>query len=183
MCETFNSNDALLQGIQNREKATFQTFYDLYCPPMFRYAMSMTNSRAEAEDVLQDVFLKVIECPARFRGISDLKSYLLKIIRNHCLNLTKKDLREKQALKNKANEAFADENFIESPDQNHQADTEKLNRGLWGLPTEQRELIILKNINGLSYAAIAELLGKPLQTIVSRHRVAIENLKQIYFRN
>lgn len=144
-----------------------EELYRRHGPALLLFAISIVGERSSAQDAVQQVFVRLLE-----RGLGDIvdaKAYLYRCVRNAALNLTKTQQRI----------VTLDEN---TPwfDVLNRDSTEELNlrQGLRALPTEQRQVIVLRVWCGLSYAEIGDLLEISANTIASRYRYALEKLRE-----
>jgi RNA polymerase sigma-70 factor (ECF subfamily) len=117
-----------------------------------------------AQDVTQEAMLRAYRFFAGFRG-GDPRAWLLKIVRNTCYTLLK--ARDAQGV-----EEFDEERHAvpeETPESLAVAgaDREQLARALEALPPRPREMLILRELEGLSYKEIAEIVGVPIGTVMS----------------
>ncbi len=144
----------------------------------YNLARWLMRDKAEAEDVVQDAYLRAINHYAGFRG-GDGRAWLLAIVRNRCYDR----LREKGA---SDQTTYFDEAVHSArrpvPDSEMalllSERTELLRKSLEELPAEYRELLVLREFDQLSYREIAELAGIPLGTVMSRLNRARRRLRQ-----
>lgn len=140
-------------------------------------ATRMLDNRTEAEDIAQDIFAKVFLSLQEFRGASRFSTWLYRITVNHCLNHLRDRARQHQTLV-----ATGPKDLIEaSPASNPQWTLEQKERWalvqakLQALSPEHRTIILLRDIEGLSYEEIAEVLQLEGGTVKSRlHRARME---------
>ncbi|MFC1587152.1 RNA polymerase sigma factor [Planctomycetota bacterium] len=160
---------------QGGEKA-FYTLYQRCADALFGYALVLSGERTIAEDILQEVFLMVIQKAGELHKVENLSNYLYKSVQNQWRNHARRRQREQDVL-----QKAGFKQVLIDPEKDERADDEtldRLNRALAGLPVRQRELIMLKNYNGLTFRDIAVILEEPLQTVATRHRAAVEKLKE-----
>jgi RNA polymerase sigma-70 factor (ECF subfamily) len=131
---------------------------------IFKYIYGMVQNRAEAEDLLQDTFIKVMK--AETKDIKNWKSYLLTVARNTVYDHWRK----------RKNRLSLDLFNLRAKDKNIdlQLDIEK---GIKNLSPKLKEVIILREINQLEYQEISELLGIEKGTVKSRLSRARDELK------
>ncbi|HEX7077171.1 MAG TPA: sigma-70 family RNA polymerase sigma factor [Candidatus Eisenbacteria bacterium] len=122
----------------------------------------------EAEDAVQDAFLRAIRYFDGFRG-GDGRAWLLSIVRNTCFTR----LRDRSA--SRENVEFVEEIHTtgeESPgpdvELERKAATQSVREGLDRLAAEFREVLVLRELEGLSYKEIAQVSGVPIGTVMSR---------------
>jgi len=133
---------------------------------IFKYIYSMVQNRAEAEDLLQDTFIKVMK--AKNKDIRNWKSYLITVARNTVYDHWRKR-------KNKLSLDLFDKLKTKNKDIELKLDIEK---GIKNLSPKLKEVIILREINGLDYTEIADVLGIEKGTVKSRLNRARDELKK-----
>lgn len=141
---------------------------DKWQEQLFRYAFYRVGNRSDAEDVVQDAFLKIASTTT---PISNPKAYLFRIVSNGCVDMIRRKstlapLEEKMTSPAYSNEMEAQEEF------------KRIERLLSHLPEQQSEVIRLHIHAGLKFTEIAEMLEEPATTIKSRFASGIEKLKQ-----
>ena len=135
----------------------------------FNLARWLTGNTTDAEDVVQDAYLRAFRYFDAFRG-TNFRVWLLTIVRNSFLDWVK-DNRSARLVFQPGNEAAETE---PDPQPNveamllERADSETLNTLVEQLPAEYREVIILREIEDLSYKEIAAVTGVPSGTVMSR---------------
>ena len=145
----------------------------------YNLARWLMRDETEAEDVVQEAYLRAISHFAGFRG-GDARAWLLTIVRNSCYSR----LKENRA--SGRNTDF-DEAIHSAPGrQTHNPETvlllaertELLRKSLAELPAEYREVLVLRELEQLSYREIASIAAIPLGTVTSRLRRARQQLQQ-----
>jgi len=147
----------------------------------YNLARWLMRDETEAEDMVQEAYVRVASHFAGFRG-GDGRAWLLTIVRNSCYDR----LRQKGA--SDRNMDF-DEELHSAGRQNPNPETALLlaersaivKRSLAELPTEYREVLILRELEQLSYRQIADIAGIPLGTVMSRISRARQQLQRILF--
>jgi RNA polymerase sigma-70 factor (ECF subfamily) len=131
---------------------------------IYKYIYGMVQNRAEAEDLLQDTFIKVMK--AETKDIRNWKSYLLTVARNTVYDHWRK----------RKNRLSLDLFNLRAKDKNIdlQLDIEK---GIKNLSPKLKEVIILREINQLEYQEISDILGIEKGTVKSRLSRARDELK------
>lgn len=149
----------------------------------------LCGNRADAEDIVQDAYLRAFKYFDRFRG-GNARPWLLAIVRNACFSWLKQNRPKELVFVGDARveaEAEADRRgeTIPSPEadllRRQGADT--LNQSVAALPVEFREAIILREIQGLSYKEIAAVIDVPIGTVMSRlargRKLLLASLREI----
>ncbi|MBI4208333.1 MAG: sigma-70 family RNA polymerase sigma factor [Deltaproteobacteria bacterium] len=175
----------LLQG----DASAFQEVVARYQRGIFGFCLRMIGNVAEAEDLAQEVFLRAFRSIRRFRGQSKFSTWLYQIARNLSLNriryLRRRRTSDLQSvsMENEASLAVIFENGeIDSPEGAvlEQERRRHLSEAIVSLDILYREVILLRDVEGLSYEEISEALGTAVGTVKSRlHRARMELLKQM----
>lgn len=168
----------LLEGVRRGEAEAFTKLVLKYQNKVFSLALRVLGDRAEAEDVAQEVFVKVFRSLDSFKGESKFATWLYTIISRVCLNRLK-------ALKRHRPQSF-DHNLEGLADNSPRADESLEAKALQAtveaeigrLSEEQRVVLILRDIQGFSYEEIAHTLGLELGTVRSRLHRARMALKE-----
>ena len=145
-----------------------EQLYQRHGPALLLFAIAMTGQRSSAQDAVQQVFTRLLE-----RGLGDVvdaKAYLYRCVRNAVLNEAKVQRRN----------VTLDEETPWFDVLNRDASEElSLRRALRALPSEQRQVVVLRVWCGLTHAEIAALLEISANTAASRYRYALERLREV----
>ena len=138
---------------------------------LFAIAYVRLGNRADAEDILQDVFLKLFRSEENLRHISNLEHYLIRSVCNKC--------RDYQRARQYNMLPIDDAGQIPIPEDDRPIHEEflRISKLLEGLSEEQQEVVRLKCTDGLKFRDIARILDIPEATAKSRYRYAIEHIK------
>lgn len=140
---------------------------------VWRIAKGLLGQAAEADDAVQEVFLKVRERAAQFDGRGAFEGWLRQIAVRHCLD------RLAQRRRDRLEPAEAPLREAPAASRTEVAaleDREQLERALERLPEEFRTIVLLREIGGLSYRELADALEVPIGTVMSRLARARERL-------
>jgi RNA polymerase sigma-70 factor (ECF subfamily) len=153
---------------------------------VYRFARSLTRDAQRAEDLAQEAMLKAYRAWHQYRPGTNARAWLLTIVRNTFINQYRREQHEGSSVDLAAMESYTA--LPEAP----QADPEggffermvdeEVVRAVDELPQEFREVVILSDIEDLSYAEIAELLGVPIGTVKSRLFRARQLLQRKLYR-
>jgi RNA polymerase sigma-70 factor (ECF subfamily) len=173
----------LIARLKEREEQAFSDVFRLYGDKVFSLIYRMIGSRQEAEDVTQEVFISVFKTVDGFRGESKFSTWLLRIAANHCKNRIKYLARRPtegvdmddtgQQPAPAASPGPSLQAHIDGPDVLMEAaEMDRImQRAIEALPEEHRLLVILRDVEEMSYEEIAEITTLPEGTIKSRlHR-------------
>ena len=134
----------------------------------YNLARWMTRNDHDAEDVVQDAMLRAFKFFDGFRGGSS-RSWLLSIVRNACLDWFEKNRKlEFSATFDDAAHAVVDESAGPETHLLLKADRAVVRDAIAELPVEFREIIVLREMEDLSYKEISEVAGIPIGTVMSR---------------
>lgn len=151
---------------------------------VFRVCRALLSQDSDAEDATQEVFLKLFERTHQFADRARFSTWLHRMTVNHCLNRIEKEGR-RRARPNEIEEAVRNGHEPEEPLDRAPSPVEmaeekeaqsRLDRLLERVPAEQRAVLVLRELEGLSYAEIAETLSIPEGTVMSRLARARERI-------
>lgn len=144
----------------------------------YNLARWLTGNRSDAEDVVQEAFLKALKHFATYRG-PEARAWLLTIVRRCCFSWLK--VNRSQQLTFMEDEAIAEiagrptvvalhPKAVETPESqlNDKERRKHLNAAVENLPLAYREVVVLRDLQGLSYKEIAEIAEIPIGTVMSR---------------
>lgn len=146
--------------------------YDRYGRLVFRYALAILGADADAEDVASTAFLRLARQGKRAARIRDLRRFLIAAARNEAISVLRRRRRQREAVESAAL-------FEPAPEAHAAADREVIERALAALPREQREVVVLKVYEGLTFAEIAQLVRVSPNTAASRYRYAVAKLREM----
>lgn len=144
---------------------------------VFTLAYRMLGDRADAEEMAQEIFLKVYRALGRFKGDARFSTWLYRIATNHCLNHLESRRRRVRSESNPGHPVDQVSDPTPRPDDLvERADVRVLvQQALLRLTPEHRTILVLRELQGLAYEEIGELLGLESGTVRSRlHRARLE---------
>ena len=153
------SDEELMDEIRQGARAAFETLFERYREPIWRFFRRRAADAGRAEELAQDVFVAVLDGAARYERRGAVRSYLFGIAYNVL-----------QADRRKAAHRATDPLDAEAPD----PDVADPDRGIWvrdalqRLDEDDREVLMLREYEQLSYEDIAEALAVPINTVRSR---------------
>jgi RNA polymerase sigma-70 factor (ECF subfamily) len=150
---------------------------------LYGYAMALSRNQHDAEDLVQETFVRAIRGKANLREGSNVKAWLFTILKNIYLNQIRKQKTFPRVIEIDADEGNADIVIEESKDPFAQyvseVDREHVVEAVQQLPPEFREVILLREFEDLSYQEIAGVLGCPAGTVMSRLARARSRLRTL----
>jgi RNA polymerase sigma-70 factor (ECF subfamily) len=146
---------------------------------LVHHAYFKIGDKQEAEDIVQEVIVKMYLERKHFKGLNNPISYLYKMVSNTCIDHQRKNKQIEFTPVEISTEAYGKHSqntqpsFIED-------EFERVNKLLTRIPSEQSEVIRLKVIDEFSFVEIAKLFEIPVTTVKSRFKYGIDKLKKIY---
>ena len=168
----------LVQRVKNGDKEAFNLLVLKYQRKVGRLVRRLVSNSDEADDVVQDAFIKAYRALPQFRGDSAFYTWLYRIAvntaKNHLVSRGKRPISLSELTSNEGdNESFEvpvvtiDNNTPEAELMSRQI-AEAVNRAVSALPEELQTALSLREIDGLSYEEIAEAMNCPIGTVRSR---------------
>ena len=155
-----------------------QSFEEAMLPHLdaaFNYARWLTRSDADAEDVVQDAYMRALKFFSSFRG-DNAHSWLLTIVRNTWYGRFPKRLGPAPPVPTEIVDEPADDALDPEALLMQQQTVDRVRHLLEELPADFREVLVLRELEGLSYKEIAAVVGIPIGTVMSRLARARERL-------
>lgn len=175
MREPLTDDDPLMARLRAGDGGAFEEMVTAYQHRVFGVALRMLGNRAEAEDIAQETFLRAHRALAGFRGEARLGTWLYAIASRLCLTrLAAGPRRHERSDEAALAQAAADGASAAEAVERHEL-TAALHEAVAALPEERRIVVVLRDLEGLAYEEIAEVLGLPLNTVRSRlHRARLD---------
>jgi len=159
----------IVQRLRARDRAAFEECYRRFKDDLLRIASRLLADAHEAEDALHDIFLRVWDDVPSFRADSDFGTWIYRVAVNHCLNRLARRRRWKLLAGRRKETATPTPSL----------DAERL---LAGVAPEFRVCLILKDMEEFAHEEIAEMLGIPVGTVMSRVSRAREQVRENFQR-
>lgn len=164
------SDDELVRQIQYGDEGAAEELVTRYYSSIMRYCRWHCSSQEKAEDLTQETFYRLFRSLSQYKGKNKFKAYLYTIANRLCIDESRK---VQTVLLEDEKNAVSGRNEI------HQAeDREAVRHLLNALPPEQREVIILRYGEQLSFAEIAKVTGSNVRTVQSRVRYALQAMRK-----
>lgn len=192
--QTERSDELLMQAYARGDAAAFECLFDRHRRALFTYLLHQVGSQSAAEDLFQEVFLRLIRVRDRYSPSGGFRAWLYTIARNAltdhrrrgALRCAESEPQRMNGRRRQADKEQSWEHRIVSGDADgdplrrsqHGELQERLETALHALPEEQREVFLLRERAGLDFRAIAEVTGCALGTVKSRMRYALAGLRQ-----
>ena len=160
------------------DEAAFEEVHERFAPMVYGLCLRMSGDATRAQDLSQDVFLRIFRSLGKFGGRSTLSTWIYTVTLNHCRSRL-----GRRRLRTESLESETGERAIEDPcrgpeDLTLARDTGKVvGQALLHLPARFREAVVLRDIEGLTYAEISSVLSVRIGTVRSRIARGREQLR------
>ena len=146
-----------------------------YSGMLYNHIRRMIGNDEDSRDILQEVFINVYKKIDSFREESSLKTWLFRIASNKTIDFLRKEKRFKaeelpETLKEKSNPLQHTEQSLKK---------EIVHQALLKLKEEEREIVVMKELDGFTFREIAEIKGIPENTVKTRLYSSLKKLKKI----
>ena len=178
--QLIQDEDAILMSqFQKGNKGAFDSLFSKYQKMVFGVIARYINDRSYAEDLTQEVFLRIYKARDRYTPATQFKYYLFTIVHNLCVN----EIRDSSRRKTKATDFSDDFGFKDNSepisDNMHQKEVRlDVKSAIDSLPAQQRMAIILDKYEGMSYEEIGQTMKQSVQAVKSILWRARQNLKE-----
>ena len=172
-------DNELIKASINGDKFAFGEIMDRYRKMVARTVKGMLGDSVFAEDIGQEVFIKLYYSLPDFRGEAKLSTYIQKIAVNLTLNEIKRRKRFFSMFSQKGNSEMYEFEVADVDNQEKRETIEIVNRALMRLEPRFRVIVSMRMLQGYSTKETAEILGLPLGTVLSRLSRAQEQLKNV----
>ena len=161
---------ALIEHCLARENDAWSEIVARYRRRVFHIAYKFTSKHDQAEDLTQDIFVKLLRSLEKFHRDADFGTWLTSVARHYCIDHYRAAKREREVL---VEDLVAFDHAPAASGNPHRALEERdsktlLRRGLDQLPAKLREAVVLRDLQGLTYQEMASRLGLPEGTVKSR---------------
>jgi RNA polymerase sigma-70 factor (ECF subfamily) len=170
----------LMLAFQRGDEAAFRALFERHARAMVNFCHHFVRDAARAEELAQDVFVKLYQAAPRYRPTARFKTFLYRIASNHCLNEVRRGEYAAGAAGAGRREEPPDPDALPSGDAGPEAAAvgAALERAvgvlLGDLPEKQRAALVLCRLEGLSYEEIATVLGTSVPAVKSLvHRATV----------
>ena len=163
-------------ALKKGDALAFDELFGVYGKRLYHFSLGYLKSRQEAEEVVQDVFMRIWHNRSTLDPALSFNAYLFKIAYRQIIEKFRKISQAQKYLHDIAEETL---NFTNETDErtNYQSLLELVERLIGKLPDRQREVLVLRRIEGMPVAGIAEKLGIAPKTVEHHITEALKNIK------
>jgi RNA polymerase sigma-70 factor (ECF subfamily) len=172
------TDEALMTAVRDGDLAKLGLLFERHHAGLFDFLSWMTGDRTAAEDLVQDIFVRILKYRSTYRDGGSFETWLYRIARNARADY----FRTRQPLEPLAAEAFERPEPGANPMRLLEADRDRLRlkRAMLQLREDKRELLVLTRFRGMSHEQIAGLLGIEIGAVKVRIHRAVKDLREIF---
>lgn len=174
------SDEALMRAARAGDREALETLVARYEPRVYRFGLSLCRDREAARDVLQDTFLSMVRALPGFRGDSSLSTWLFAIAHHACARKRRRGRSSPRSLESLEALSPADRNVLVAGTASPEAAAaagelhRSLQAAIGALDASQREVLLLRDVEGLTASDTAKTLGLSVPAVKSRlHRARL----------
>lgn len=181
------SDEELMLAFRDGEAAAFEELVTRHRRGLFNFLLRSVHNKSRAEELLQEVFLRVIRAKDRYQRTARFTTWIYTIARNLCVDESRRQkFRRTLPLESKRRGEDSGLTILDrtaakqvSTDVASEAGTirDRVAAAIQTLPDDQREVFVMRQFGGLSFKQIGEAVGAPENTVKSRMRYALEKLR------
>ena len=171
------TDEELMLAVRNGDLERLGVLFERYQHRLFGFGYWMLDDRVAAQDIVQEVFVRVLKYRHKYRDSGSFEAWMFQIARNACADFLKKRLTMCNV------DDVPDANVL---DHGHEARFRRnetlavLREAMMKLPPDKRELIVLTRYHGLNYEQLAKLMDINVGTMRVRVHRAIKQLEEIF---
>ena len=176
-----SSDESLLARYREGDGKAFEILYARHRQSLYRFLLGLSGKPELAEEVYQETWLSLIRSASQPQGRATFRTWLFQIARNRLI-----DHWRKHGAHQPLHDSYDEQSHAVSDDANDpeqllslSRDSQRLDSALQALPTDQREVFLLRAHGDLDLAQIASLTETPLETVKSRLRYAQQKLRRL----
>lgn len=180
------SDEDLVKGIvSSNDTLLFEVLYDRYAKMVYNKCVGFSRSSDEAQDLTQDIFLKLFVKLSTFKGKSKFSTWLYAFTYNHCVNYVNRNTAKKIEKKSVDATYIEDTGYsIEDNDADlNRLKVDKLKQALELISPEEKMILLLKYQDGLSIKDLTGILNIGESAVKMRIKRAKEKLINVYYEN
>ena len=168
------SDEELMSEVRSGVGEMLGVLFERYQVPLFNFYLKLTGERTVSEDLVQEVFFRILKYRQSYRQETPFRAWMYKIARNARVDYLRRRKPE-TSWEPEMSPAVAP---VDTAQQSQE--TALLHRALMRLPVEKREVLVLSRFQDLKYEEIAQLLDCELGTVKTRVHRALQELREIF---
>ena len=168
-----------MQEVRAGEVGKLETLFDRHSRPLFRYFMHLTGDRAFSEDLVQEVFFRILKYRHTYQAETSFRAWMYQIGRNVYMDQAGKRKAEVAMPENAAE--FGSPDTLQDRQVQNRQEAALLHRALAALPHDKREVLVMSRFQELKYDEIASVLKCEVGTVKVRVYRALRELGDRFF--
>ncbi len=169
--------------VKHKDPVGFEFLVQKYRREAFSHAFALLGNQEDALDACQDSFVRAFAAIPRLRELPQFYPWFYCILRNRCLNLlARRQTCDRHRESQQGNAAMAFDGTNPGSLLEQQEERERVRLAMHSLKPDQREILVMKHVQGHRYEEIASILGIPRGTVMSRLYHARTALREAYLR-
>ncbi|WP_234567444.1 RNA polymerase sigma factor [Rhodohalobacter sp. 614A] len=168
----------LVERVKRGDAGAFQQLVDQLMKPAYFHALAILRNHEDAVEISQETFIKVWKARKSINTSRPLYPWFYTILKNLCLNRNRDESRRKETAVSRL-EYWTEPKGENNPSRDvlREEENRLIQQTLSKLDVNDREIIVMKDLEGYSYKEIAEMLGIPVGTVMSRLYTARQRFK------
>jgi RNA polymerase sigma factor (sigma-70 family) len=176
-----DTDEVLMLAVRDGDLGKLGVLFDRHHRALCDFFLRMTGSRSLAEDLVQDVFFRILKYRDTFRDESRFKAWMFRIARNARFDHFKKHETETD-LPDETVQTLQSRAPFPGQDLEHEQQTVLLERALHKLAAEKREVLVLSRYHDMKYEQIAEIMGCEVGAVKVRVHRALKELRDVFLK-
>ena len=167
--------EELFERIASGDDEAFESLYYLSYRPIYAFLLSFTLNKEDADDLMQDTFIRIRDAAHLYKKQGNPMAWMMKIAKNLFLMKKRKE-KGKETIHEEGVLEFIENTFHEIDAAENKMFLEEL---FLHISEEEREIIVMNVLTGLTFKEISMMLGKPIGTVLSKYHRAMKKLKKL----
>lgn len=160
-------------NIADGDKNALAELYNKTRVPVYSFALSMLKNPDDAQDILHDCFLQIWQAAGSYKRMGKPMAWIMTITKNLCL------MKIREYSKAGEEPPEYNEAYFQSNDNMSAEDKAILNECMSKLSDDERQIVVLHAVSGFKHREIADILNKPLSTVLSKYNRAIGKMRKM----
>jgi len=169
-------DEELMSQVRSGVGEMLGVLFDRYQMPLFNFFYKLTGNRTMSEDLVQEVFFRILKYRQSYRPGTPFRAWMYQIARNTRVDFFRKQRPEVSW------EPEMEPVVMPGDSAQQKQETDMLYRALLQMPEEKKEVLILSRFQGLKYEEIAQLLGCEVNTVKTKVHRALQELRELFHK-
>jgi RNA polymerase sigma-70 factor, ECF subfamily len=174
------TDSELMREVRSGRTSALAALFERHHARVFRFCLRMTGDRHTSEDLVQDVFMKMLKYRRTFRGDLGFAPWMFRIARNSCADYLRKTSTNALVYEDVEQHLADDADQAAKARVEHEERSDLVRRALLALPVQGREVLVLSRYEFKTYEEIAGALGCSVGAVKVRAHRALKQLREAY---